>query len=105
MYAVIDFKWHQYIVKEWDKIIVDNLKAEKNSDINIEKVLMIFDENWENVKIWNPYLEGTNIVAKVIEHKKGEKIHVIKFKNKNRYSRKLWFRPKLTVLQIEKIVF
>ena len=29
MYAVIDFKWHQYIVKEGDKIIVDKVESKE----------------------------------------------------------------------------
>lgn len=102
MYVVIDFKWHQYIVKEGDKIVVDKIDAEENSDINIDKVLLSFDEEGKDVKLWTPYLKA-NVVAKVVEHTKGEKIHVFKFKNKNRYSRKIWFRPKYTVLQIQKI--
>ncbi len=105
MYAVIDLQGHQYIIKPGDKIVVDRLNAvEEGQDYEVDKILMVFDEEGKDVKIWKPYLDKVKVKAKVLEHTKGEKIHVIKFKNKNRYSRKIGFRPYYTILQIENIV-
>jgi len=63
---------------------------------------MTFDSEWNNVEIWKPYLDK-KVVFKVIDQIKGDKIKVVKFKNKNRYFRKYWFRPQKTVLQVESI--
>jgi large subunit ribosomal protein L21 len=105
MYAVIDLKGHQYIVKAGDKIVVDRIEdVKEGQDYEIDKILLVFDGEGKDVKVGKPYLEGTKVKAKVVEHTKGDKIHVIKFKNKNRYSRKIGFRPYYTVLQIEDIV-
>jgi ribosomal protein L21 len=38
-----------------------------------------------------------------LETKKWKKIGVLKFKRKNRYQRRIWFRPCETVLEIKKI--
>ncbi len=103
MYAVINLQWHQYIIKEWDKIVVDNMNEDEWKQLSVENVLMTFDEKWENVKIWTPYLQGWKVSIKVLENNKGEKIRVTKFKRKNRYERNIWFRPYQTVLQIEKL--
>lgn len=48
-------------------------------------------------------LNGQKVTAKVIEEFKGEKIRVVKFKNKTRYTRTIGQRSKLTKVQIEKI--
>jgi len=103
MYVVVDFKGHQYIVKQGDKIIVDRLQQQEWDIIDVNTVVLAFDEKGEDVKVWQPYLKDANVTFKVLQHIKGDKIHVIKFKNKNRYSRKIWFRPKYTVLQVENI--
>lgn len=104
MYAVLEFWGHQYIVKKWDRIVVNKVKDVKEGEqFDTDKILMVFNEDGKDVKIWKPYLNKVKVLLKVVEHKKGEKIHVIKFKNKNRYFRKIWFRPHLTVLQVEDI--
>ena len=101
MFVVVDLQWHQYIVKEGDKIVVDKIKTD-NTEIVVDKVLMVFDENGENVEIGKPYLDK-KVVFKVIDNIKEDKITVIKFKNKNRYFRKYGFRPQKTILQVESI--
>lgn len=103
MYAVIDLKWHQYIIKEWDKITVDSMWEEDGKTINIDTVLMTFDEAGSDVKIWNPFLTKANVTAKVLSTQKWEKINVLKFKRKTRYERSYWHRSLQTILEIQKI--
>lgn len=103
MYAVIEIKWHQYIVSQWDKIIVDKVWEEEWKSITVDTVLTVFDSEWNDVKVGDPYVKGVKIKLKVLENKKWEKINVLKFKNKNRYQRKIWFRPHISVLEIEKL--
>lgn len=102
MYAVIDLKWHQYIVKEWDTIVVDNVSVEAWKDFEVDTILMTFDEEWKNVNVWSPFVKW-NISIKVVENKKWDKIDVLKFRRKTRYERNYGFRPHLSVLQIQKI--
>ena len=103
MFVVVDLQGHQYIIKEGDKIVVDRIKdKEKDSQIIVDKVLMVFDEKGENIEIWQPYLKK-EVIFKVVDHIKEKKINVIKFKNKNRYFRKYGFRPYKTILQVESI--
>ncbi len=103
MYAVIAINWHQYIVTEWDDIIVDSLDIEKGKNIEVKEVLSIFDEKWEHVVVGTPYLEKASVDCLVSSHQKGDKIRITKFKRKNRYQRTIGFRPQQTVLHIKKI--
>lgn len=81
---------------------MDSLKAEKT--YKTTDVLAVFDEEGKKVSVGAPYVKGASIDFTVQEHKKGEKLHVYKFKNKNRYSRKIGFRPHQTVLEVKNIV-
>ncbi len=105
MYAVIELQWHQYIVNKWDKIIVDKIEWKKWDKIKNENVLSVFDEKWEKVFVWKPYVEKAKVELEILETKKWKKINVLKFKKKNRYERNFGFRPQKTTLEIKKIDF
>ncbi|MEF2175507.1 MAG: 50S ribosomal protein L21 [Candidatus Absconditabacteria bacterium] len=103
MYAVIDLMGHQYIVKKGDQIVVDRMNIEGDF-VSVNAVLATFDEEGKDVKLGSPFILGAKVDCKVIEHKKGEKVEVLKFKRKTRYERNHGFRPYQTVLNIENIV-
>jgi Ribosomal prokaryotic L21 protein len=54
--------------------------------------------------IGKPILEGARVVAEVIEHVRGAKILVFKYKNKTRYRRRYGHRQDYTRLSIKQIV-
>ncbi len=103
MFVVVEIKWHQYIVKAWDTIVVDNVWSEVETELVIDNVCASFDEKWEDVKVWAPYIKNASVLFKVVENKKWEKLRVLKFKRKNRYQKIQWFRPHQTVLKVDKI--
>jgi large subunit ribosomal protein L21 len=105
MYAVIKLQWHQYIVNKWDTIVVDKMEWEKWKKLDIDTVLVVFDEKWEKVEVWSPYVKWAKVSAEILETRKWEKISVLKFKRKTRYKRTIWFRPHETVLQIKDVKF
>lgn len=100
-YAVIVQSGKQYKVKPGDIIEVDRLEAAQATKIVLPEVLLYVNE--DKVEIGTPFVKEVTIAAKVLEHKKGEKIRVAKFKAKARYRKVIGFRPYLTKLQIETI--
>lgn len=103
MYAVVELKGHQYIVKEGDTIIVDNVDLPEWETMNVDKVLLAFDDTGEKVIIGAPYIAKATVECLVTKNQKGDKIRVIKFKRKNRYTRTIGFRPHQSILDIKKI--
>jgi len=101
MEAIINISGIQFRVKENDKIYVPKLKAEVGSIINLDKILMVFDNN--QVQIGRPYLEGKSVQAKVLSHIKDEKILVFHKKRRNDYKKLRGHRQHLTRILIEKI--
>ena len=105
MYAVIELKWHQWIVKKGDIIEVDNVGLTEGETLTTDKILLSFDENGENAKVGTPYLKW-EITLKVEENFRGDKMYVRKFKNKirsDRNSKWYGFRPSKTKLLVENI--
>lgn len=104
MYAVIKIQGHQYIVSEGAELVVDKLSQNEWEKISIEEVLAVFDESWTTVKIGKPFIKWAKVEASVWTTQKWEKVDVVKFKRKTRYSRKRGFRPTETILTINSIV-
>ncbi len=100
-YAVVKVGGKQYRVKKGDVIEVDRLDVEKDKVMSIDNVFLLVDN--EKVRIGRPEIPGVKVKAKVLEHKKGDKIRVGKFKAKVRYRRAVGFRPLFTKLEIQTI--
>lgn len=102
MYAVIQCKWHQYIVTKGTKIVVNNVAndAAEYSDFD---VLAVFNADGSTVKVGTPTVAGAKVVAENKGTAKGTKINVLKFKRKNRYERNKGFRPLQTTLVVKEV--
>jgi large subunit ribosomal protein L21 len=81
---------------------VDKLQADKSYQST--DILAIFGEDGTSVSVGAPFVKGASITFDISTHQKGDKLHVYKFKNKNRYSRKIGFRPHQTVLYVKEII-
>jgi large subunit ribosomal protein L21 len=103
MYAVVELKWHQYIIQEGDTITVDNVDLDEWSKMTIDTVLLAFDDKGEKVIVWTPYIAKAKVECVVSKNQKGDKLRIIKFKRKNRYQRTIGFRPHQSLLDIKKI--
>ena len=103
MHAVVEFKWHQYIVQEGDTITVDTVDLDEGAKMTIDKVLLAFDDKADKVIVGAPYIAKAKVECVVSKNQKGEKIRIIKFKRKNRYQRTIGFRPHQSLLDIKKI--
>ncbi len=101
MYAVVEIQWHQYLVQQWDQIVVDRVDASEWDQVTFDSVLLWFTQDWESVVHGNPSIAWANVTAKVLAHQQWDKLRVIKFQGKKRYTKTKWFRAKQTILSIE----
>ncbi len=97
MYAIIRTGGKQYNVSVGDEIEVEKLNAEVGDVVSFD-VLMLVDDN--GVKIGTPVLKGASANAKVIEHGKGKKVVVFKYKPKKNYRKKQGHRQPYTKVKV-----
>ncbi len=102
MYAIIESGGKQYKVAEGDVVKVELLPNEVDSAIELDKVIAI--ENEGQLSIGNPYLAGAKVSATVVEHGKGKKVIVFRYKPKKNIRKKNGHRQPFTALKIEKIM-
>ena len=97
-YAVIETGGKQYRVSEGDKITVERLAVEVDSDITLDRVLLLGGDG--STRIGTPVVDGASVTATVTEHSRGPKIEVFKYKAKKRYRRHTGHRQEQTRLTI-----
>ena len=85
MYAIIETGGKQFRVEEGTKILVDRMAADVNSEVSLDKVLMV---GGAELKVGAPYVENAKVTATVLDHVRGDKILVFKKWRRND-SRKL----------------
>ena len=95
--AVVVSGGKQYRVSPGDRILVDRLGAEPGSSIKLDRVLLYSDG--KDVKVGSS-LEGLDVDAKVIAHKRGPRIESIRYKSKKRVRVHTGGRAYLTALEI-----
>lgn len=99
--AVVKTGGKQYLVKENDEIVVDQLASKPKDKVELE-TLAVFDEDAKQVEFGKPLLTN-KVSGRLVEHLKGDKIRVARFKAKVRYRKVKGFRARLSRIKIIKI--
>ena len=97
MYAIIAAGGKQFRVQEGNKLVVDRMDVEAGQEVTFDRVIMI---GGESTKIGAPLVEGASVVAKVIEHFRGEKIRVFKKRRRKGSMRTQGHRQDYTALTV-----
>lgn len=98
MYAVIRTGGKQYRVSEGDRLKVESLVGEAGTDITIDDVLMV--GSGDSVNVGAPLVANASVSARVLQHGRGKKIRIIKFKRRKHYRRQMGHRQNFTELEI-----
>jgi large subunit ribosomal protein L21 len=101
MYAIVETGGKQYKVQPGDMLQVEKLAAEPGETVDLDRVLMVADD--DAVNVGTPLIDGAKVVAEVVDQGRGPKIIVFKYKAKVRYRRKTGHRQPLTTLRIREI--
>ena len=99
MFAVIKTGGKQYRVAKDDIIVVEQLKAEPGSTVELKDVLMV-GEAGKAPTVGTPVVEKATVTAEVLEQSRGDKVIVFKKNRRKGYRRKAGHRQDVTVLRI-----
>jgi large subunit ribosomal protein L21 len=102
MFAVIETGGKQYLVREGQQLKIEKLIGEPESTVSFD-ALLIAEDDGSKVSVGTPTVSGSKVEAKIVEHGKGKKIDVIKYKQKSRYTRHTGHRQPFTKIAITKI--
>ncbi|MCK4870848.1 MAG: 50S ribosomal protein L21 [Gammaproteobacteria bacterium] len=98
MYAVIVSGGKQYRVTEGETIKVSKLEGEPGSLVTFDEVLLTAND--EDIKIGTPVVEGVKVAGEIVNHGRGKKIEIIKFKRRKHHIKHQGHRQDFTAVKI-----
>ena len=97
-YAIIKTGGKQYRVEEGQTLLVEKLPAEAGDEVQLESLMLGGDD-----ALFGAQAAKIKVAAEVVEHVKGPKLRVNKFKPKRGYRRRAGHRQRLTRIRVTKI--
>jgi len=102
MYAIVNYKGNQILVREGENTRIPFLKdSEIGSTLNFDNVL--FFDDGKKKHYGNPILRNINFKAKIVSHERDSKVIVFKKKRRKGYQKKNGYRDQFTVIKVDKL--
>ena len=79
------------------------MDGEPGSKITFDQVFLTVDG--DKIKTGQPTVKGAEVLGEIVQHVKGEKIYVFKFKRRKNYRRKTGHRQRYTDVKITSLKF
>lgn len=101
MYAVIKTGGKQYRVAVGQTLKIETLVAEVGQSIDFKEVLLV--AHGDDVSVGRPMVAGATVTASIVEHGRGEKIRIVKFRRRKHSRKHMGHRQNYTAVKIESI--
>lgn len=97
-YAIIKTGGKQYRVEEGQTLLVEKLAGQAGDKLELESLMLGGDD-----AVFGAGAAGVKVAAELVEHVKGPKLRVNKFKPKRGYRRRAGHRQQLTRIRVTRI--
>jgi large subunit ribosomal protein L21 len=101
MYAIVSINGVQTKVTPEAVLDVPRLAGEPGSRLTFDQVLVFADG--DRIAVGQPTVKGATVTAEVVEHLRGKKVRVFKFKRRREYRRRRGHRDELTRIKVSAI--
>ncbi|HMK09160.1 MAG TPA: 50S ribosomal protein L21 [Anaerolineales bacterium] len=99
MFAIVEVGGKQYRMEEGQEVVVDRLNAAEGATVELHSLLVADRGDLRLAADGNK----ATVTAVVVEHLRGPKITISRFKPKRGFRKKTGFRSGLTKLEVQKI--
>ena len=97
MYAVFQSGGKQHRVTEGQTLRLEKLDLAKGATVEFAALMIV---NGEEVKIGTPLVEGSKVIAEVVDHDRGDKVKIVKFRRRKHYRKQAGHRQWFTEVKI-----
>lgn len=101
MYAIVNINGIQTRVAPDEVVAVPRLGGQPGDTLTFDQVLLVADG--EKIAVGQPFVKGASLTAEVVEHFRGPKLRVFKFKRRRDYRRRRGHRDELTRIRVSAI--
>jgi large subunit ribosomal protein L21 len=97
VYAIVKAGGRQEKVSVGDVVVVDRLQAGAGATVELPALLVV---DGDKVTSAAKDLAKVKVTAEVVRNERGPKIHILKYKNKTGYRKRIGHRQDLTRLKV-----
>lgn len=98
MYVIVNINGIQTKVEPNTEFNVALLSGDVGAKLTFDKVLMVCDG--DKISVGKPFVKGASITAEVVDHHRGPKLRIFKFKRRRAYRRRMGYRDELTRIRV-----
>jgi large subunit ribosomal protein L21 len=102
MFAIVEIAGFQEKVQEGDTLDVPLHDVKAGEKIKLENVLLVSKDGGD-LMVGAPFVKGASIELKVVEHGRGDKIHVYRMRRRKRFRKARGHRQDYTTVEVLKI--
>ena len=99
-YAIVETGGKQYRAEKGTVLVVDRISEDEGAKVTLRPVMFSGDDKFVG---GGEDLEKVKVEAEVVEHLRGEKIKVFKYKAKKGYRKRRGHRSSLTKLEVKDV--
>ena len=100
MYAIVRAGGRQEKVAVGDLVTLDRLAAQPGASVSLPVLLLV---DGDQVTADAKSLAGASVTAEVLNHSRGPKIDILRYKNKTGYRRRQGHRSELSTVKVTSI--
>ena len=101
MYAIVNINGIQTKVTPDEVLSVARMTGKPGDKLTFDQVLLLSDG--DKIAVGQPYLKGASLTAELLEHLRGPKLRIFKFKRRRDYRRRRGHRDELTRIRVSAI--
>ncbi|MGH7187532.1 MAG: 50S ribosomal protein L21 [Pseudomonadota bacterium] len=101
MYAIVNINGIQTRVTPDEVVNVPRLSGEPGDELTFDQVLLLADG--DKISFGQPFLKGASLTAEVVEHIRGPKLRIFKYKRRRDYRRRRGHRDEITRIRVSAI--
>ena len=101
MYAIVEIAGQQFKVENNDEIFVHRLDGEPGTKLEFTEILLVDHDG--KISVGKPYVEGSKVTGKILEHARGDKVIIFKKKRRKGFQKETGHRQDFSKILIENI--
>ena len=98
MYAIVNINGIQTRLDPDAVLEIPRLTGEPGSTLLFDQVLLVADG--DQIAVGRPYVKGATATAEVVDHLRGPKLRIFKYKRRHDYRRRRGHRDSLTRIRV-----
>ena len=101
MYVIANINGIQVRLANDEVVEVPRLTGDPGKKLSFDQILLV--GAGDNITVGQPFVKGASLTAEVVEHLRGPKLRIFKFKRRHDYRKRRGHRDELTRIRVTAI--